>query len=109
MINAGWHAHFEEHLAELEACLERSDKQGYYKHLKATVSLEGGNADGEQYIKGEGATLLRDKGSIREWWVGFYRTLLTPKSLTLGPTISEQFPHRPVAPRPGLEPTMEEM
>ena len=109
VIDAGLHSHFEEYLAELEACLERSDQRGLYKHLKRTVGLEGRKADGEQYIRDEDGTLLRDKGRIRERWAGFYRTLLNTKSLKLDPTISEHFPKRPVAERLGLDPTMEEM
>ena len=109
VIGAGLYAHFEEYLAELERCLERNDQRGFYKHLKRTVGLEGRKAGGEQFIRDEDGTLLRDKGRIRERWARFFHTLLNTKSPKLDPTISEQFPQRPVAHRLGLEPTMEEM
>lgn len=92
MIDAGLHAHVEGYVAELGACLERSNQRDLNKHLKRMTGFEGRKADDEQYIKDEDGNSPRDNGRIREQSAGIFRTILNTKSLKFELTISEQFP-----------------
>jgi len=106
VIDAGLHAYFEEYLAETERLLADNDQRGFYKHLKGTVGLDGRKASIEQFIMDEDGTLLRDKGRILERWASFFGTLLNTKSPKLDPTISAQFPQRPLTPSETNRPWM---
>lgn len=78
-IDAALHAYLEEYLTETERLLADNDQRGFYKHLKATVGLDGRKARSEQFIRDEDGTLLRDKVRILERWARFFGTLLTTK------------------------------
>ena len=60
-------------------------------------------------LRDEEGRLLRDKGSIRERWVRFFRSLLNSKSDMIDADIPKRLPHHPVASTLGIEPTEEEI
>ena len=80
VIDAGLLVYFEEYLAETEIILADNDQQGFYKHLKGAVGLDGRKARSEQFIMDEDGTLLKDKVRILKPWAGYFGTLLNTKS-----------------------------
>ena len=88
------YAYSEEYLAETERLLVDNNHRGFYKHLKATVGLDGRKARSEQSIRDEEGRLPRDKVRILERWARFFGTLLTTKSSELDSTIYALFPQR---------------
>ena len=76
--------------------------------MKTTVGLDGTKARGEQFMRDEDGTLLRDKVRIRERWSGFYHKLLNTKSLKLDPTIIDLLPPRPLSVPLGDVPSMDD-
>ena len=47
VIDAGFHAYFDEYLAETDRRLADNDRRGFFKHLKGTVGLGCGKARNE--------------------------------------------------------------
>ena len=109
VIDAGWHAHVQEYLAEAERLLAENDQRGFYKHVKGTVGLAGRNVRSEQFIMDQDGTLLRGKVRIRERWGGFLQTVLNKNSPKLDPVVSALFLQRPLIPSLGDELTIDGM
>ena len=99
-IDKGIEVHLEEYLAELETLLRHRDIRGLCKHLKMTAGLGGRKTEGQQAIKDENGSLLRDKGDILRRWERFFGNLLNTKSPALQPSIVEKAQQRRKAPHP---------
>ena len=94
VITTGLHTYFDGYLAQTGRLLANNDQRGFYKNLKSTVGLEETKARGEQFIRDEDGSLLRDKVRIRERWPGFCHKSLNTKSLKFDPTIIDLLPPR---------------
>ena len=97
-IDKGIEVHLEEYVAELETLLRHRDRRGLYKHLKMTAGLGGRKPKGQQAIKDENGSLLRDKGDILRRWERCFGNLLNTKSPALQPSIVEKVQQRRKAP-----------
>ena len=95
---------FERHVVELEKQFNMVDQRGFFQNIKS-IQLEETKKFESQYVHEEEGRLLRDKESIRERWVRFFRSLLNAKSDTL---VSDIPKRPPVASALGIETTEEE-
>ena len=82
---------------ELEEHTRAGDMRGWYRHLKGGWRLSGRPLDGEQYIRDEEGTLLRDNNLVNERWVRYFSTLLNTISPTIDQTVIEKIAQRPIA------------
>ena len=99
-IDMGLEVHLKEYVADLETLLRRRDMRGLYKHLKMTAGLDGRKPEGQQAIKDENVSLLRDKGDILRRWERFFGNLLNTKSPALQSSIVNKVQKRRKAPPP---------
>ena len=84
------------------------DQHGFFQNIKS-VQLEETKKAESHCVRDEEGRRLRDKGRIRERWVGFFCSLLTSKSDMIDPDIPKRLPQHPVASALGIEPTEEEI
>ena len=84
------------------------DQHEFFPNIKS-VQLEETTKVESQCVRDKEGRLLRDKGRIRERWVGFFHSLLNAKSDMLDPDIPKRLPQQPVANALEIEPTEEEI
>ena len=96
----------ERHVGELERQLRMSAQHRFFQNIKPVQLVETKKVE-SQYVHDEEGRLLRNKGSIRERWVRFFRSLLNAKSDTLDPDMPKRLPQQPVVVALGIESTKE--
>ena len=97
VIQVGVDRYLDVYARELEEHTRAGDMRGWYRHLKGGWRLSGRPLDGEQYIRDEDGTLLRDNDLINERWVRYLSTLLNTISPTIDQTVIEKIAQRPIA------------
>ena len=97
MIQVGVDRYLDVYARELEEHTRAGDMRGWYKHLKGGWRLSGRPLDGEQYIRDEDGTLLRDNDLINERWVRYLSTLPNTVLATIDRTGIEKTTQRPIA------------